>query len=85
MEDDRFKSEMTRLMGTVIKKLDSLENRFDGLENQFVGLKKEVVKTNQKIDTLSGQFNDVANLVIKNDVRLTKVEFDVAELQSNVH
>jgi chromosome segregation ATPase len=85
MEDDRFKAEMTRFMGIVIKKLDHLENRFDGLENRFDGLEKEVVKTNRKIDTITGQFNDVANLVMKNDGRLSKVEIDVAELKSNVH
>ncbi len=65
-------------MGIIIKKLDHLENRFDGLE-------KKIVKTNRKIDTLSGQFNNVVNLVVKNDGRLSKVELDVAELKSNVH
>jgi hypothetical protein len=76
--EDRFKGEMTRLLGVVIQKLDGLESRFDGLE-------KKVDKNSQKLDILVGQFTDVTNTVIFNDNRLTKVEIDVAELQSNVH
>jgi hypothetical protein len=50
-----------------------------------VSIKSDVKANNRKLDTLSGQFNDVANMVIENNGRLTKVEFDVAEIKSNVH
>ncbi len=55
------------------------------LKTDVSELKTEMKTTNRKLDILSGQFNDVANMVVKNDGRLTKVEFDVAELKSNVH
>jgi peptidoglycan hydrolase CwlO-like protein len=85
MEDDRFKAEMTRFMGIVIKKLDSLETEVKNNSQKIEGLEQAVKKNDRKIDTIAGQFNDVANLVMTNDKRLTKVEFDVAELKSNVH
>ncbi len=78
ISEDRFKGEMTRIMGVVIQKLDGFEKRFDDLE-------KKVDKNSQKLDLLVGQFTDVTNTVIFNDKRLTKVEIDVVELQSNVH
>jgi hypothetical protein len=92
ISEDRFKGEMTRLMGVVIQKIDGLENRFIGLENRFDGLEnrfdcleEKVDKNGKKLDILVGQFTDVTSKVIFNDKRLTKVEGDVAELQSNIH
>jgi uncharacterized coiled-coil protein SlyX len=106
ISEDRFKGEMTRLMGVVIQKIDSLGSRFDGLETRFDGLEtrfdgletrfdgleirfdnleQKVDKNSKKLDILVGQFTDVTSKVIFNDKRLTKVEADVAELQSNVH
>jgi chromosome segregation ATPase len=85
ISEDRFKGEMTRLMGVVIQKIDGLENRFIGLENRFDCLEEKVDKNGKKLDILVGQFTDVTSKVIFNDKRLTKVEGDVAELQSNIH
>jgi chromosome segregation ATPase len=65
--------------------VSELKSDVSGLKSDVSELKMEMKATNRKLDTLSGQFNDVANMVIENNGRLTKVEFDVAEIKSNVH
>lgn len=64
LSDDRFKSEMTRMMQTVILKIDGLENRFDGLETRFdgletrcVGLENRFDRLENKVDVLSKQID----------------------------
>ena len=43
------------------------------------------VKNTQKLDVLTAQFGDVTSTVIEHKTRITKLEGDVAELQSNIH
>jgi peptidoglycan hydrolase CwlO-like protein len=74
----RFESEMTRMMNLVIDKIG-------GLESKVTGLEKEVAKNSQKLDILTGQFSDVTSMVIGDNKRITKLEGEVAELQSNIH
>ena len=74
----RFESEMTRMMNLVIEKIGGLETKVSGLE-------KEVAKNSQKLDVLTGQFSDVASMVIGDNKKITKLEGEVAELQSNIH
>jgi uncharacterized coiled-coil protein SlyX len=88
----RFESEMTRLMNLAIDKIGGLETKVSGLETKISGLEaktssliKEVAKNNQKLDVLTGQFSDVASMVIGDNKRITKLEGEVAELQSNIH
>ena len=99
ISDDRFKSEMTRFMETVILKLgehdrrfDGLEQRFDGLEQRFDGLERKVDKNTEEIillkknvKILSAQFTDVVGVVLEDNKRITKLEKDVENLQSNIH
>ena len=98
-KSSRFESEMTRMMNLVITKLDAhdkrfdnLENRFDNLENRFDNLEKdvskikiEVAKNSDKLDVLTGQFNDVAIMAIEDNKRITKLEKDVEGLKSSIH
>ena len=111
--DDRFKSEVMRLLNTVIVKLgdhdknfenidqrfenidqrfenidqrfESIDQRFDNLEKDVFQIKTDVkdVKTDVKI--LKGQFGDVAVMAIEDNKRITKLEKDVEDLQSNIH
>ena len=95
----RFESEMTRMMQLAISKIEGLETSVSGLKTDVSGLKtdvsglktdvsglkQEVSKNSQKLDVLTGQFSDVAVMAIGDNKRITKLEGDVAELQSNIH
>lgn len=74
----RFEGEMTRLMNLTIDKIG-------GLEKEVSGLKQEVAQNSQKLDVLTAQFSDVASMVIEDNKKITKLEGEVAELQSDVH
>ena len=112
-EENRFESEMTRMMNLVINKIgglddkvsglgdkvsgleskvsgleskvSGLDDKVSGLENSFSRLEKEVLKNSQKLDVLTAQFGDVTSVVIGDNKRITKLEGDFAELQSNIH
>ena len=111
--ENRFESEMTRMMESVILKLggfetkfdtletrfdsmetrfdtletrfDSMETRFDTLETRFDSLEKDVSEIKSDVQIIKGQFNDVAVMAIKDNKRITKLEGEVAELQSSIH
>ena len=90
--DERFKSEMMRLMEAVILKLGKHDERFDGLEQRFDGLERKVDKNTEEIilvkknvKILSGQFTDVVGMVLEDNKRITKLEKDVEDLRSNIH
>ena len=92
ISDDRFKSEVMRLLNTVIVKLGDHDQRFDSLEQKFDGLEQKVdqnteeiiaVKNNVKI--LSAQFTDVVGVVLEDNKRITKLEKDVEDLHSDIH
>ena len=74
----RFESEMTRMMELVILKLGGFETRFDELEKNVSEIKTDV-------QVIKGQFSDVAVMAIEDNKRITKLEGEVAELQSNIH
>ncbi len=82
--NDRL-DEFFRLLTVAGKGIQRIEHDVSELKSDVSELKTGMKATNRKLDTLSGQFNDVANMVMTNDKRLTKVEFDVAELKSNIH
>jgi uncharacterized coiled-coil protein SlyX len=89
--NDRL-DEFFRLLTVAANGITTLQNDVSEIKktqeehSQYLsGLKKEVAKNGQKLDTLTGQFSDVVNVVIKNDTSLTKLESEVAELQSNIH
>ena len=90
---------MMRRMERIILKLDGLETDVSGikqgvanleqgvanLEQGVANLDREVSENGQKLDVLSSQFNDVAVMAIKDNKRITKLEKDVEDLQSNIH
>jgi peptidoglycan hydrolase CwlO-like protein len=75
---NQFEAEMTRMMETVILKLDGFETRFDNLE-------KDVSEIKSDVRVMKGQFSGVASMVIGDNKRITKLEGEVAELQNNIH
>ena len=78
MPDNRFKSEVMRLLGTVITKVDGLEAKVD--ENTAA------VRTVQNdVRVLSGQFQDVASVVIKDTQRISSLEHRVDGLEGDAH
>ncbi len=89
---NQFESEMTRMMETVILKLDGydsrfdrLETRFDRLETRFDHLEKEVSEIKSDVRIIKGQFSDVVSIVIEDGKRITKLEGEVSELQGSIH
>jgi chromosome segregation ATPase len=82
--EDRIE-ELLRISRGLVTAVESVRSDVSELKTDVSELKTGMKATNRKLDTLSGQFNDVANMVVENNGRLTKVEFDVAELKSNVH
>lgn len=104
--DDRFKSEVMRLLNTVIVKLgdhdknfESIDQRFESIDQRFGSIDQRFDELEQKVDKvaeevgsvkkdvkiLSGQFTDVVGMVLEDNKRITKVEKDVEDLQSNIH
>jgi len=81
----RFEGEMTRLMNVAISGITDLKTDVSDLKIEVSELKQEVRKTNQKVDVLTAQFSDVASMVIEDNKRITKLESDVAQLQSDIH
>ncbi len=75
---NRFEGEMTRMIELVILKLGGLETRFDNLE-------KDVSEIKSDVRVIKGQFSDVAVMAIGDNKRITKLEGEVAELQSDIH
>jgi archaellum component FlaC len=82
---NQFESEMTRMMETVILKLEGYEGRFDGLEKRFDHLEKEVSEIKSDVRIIKGQFSNVVSTVIEDGKRITRLEGEVAELQGNIH
>lgn len=84
-QPSRFEGEMTRLMNVVIDKLGEHDKRFDNLETRFDNLKKDVSEIKSDVKILKAQFSDVAVMAIEDNKRVTKLEKDVEDLQSNIH
>lgn len=83
--DNRFKSEVMRLLGTVITKVDGLETKVDGLEIK-VGENTAAVRALQNdVRILGGQVQDVASVVIKDTQRISTLEHRVDALEGETH
>lgn len=80
-----FEKEMTRMMKLAILKLGDLEKEVRDNTQRIGSLESEVSNNTQILKTLSGQFNDVAVMALEDNKRITKLETEVAELQSNIH
>ncbi|MEO6589513.1 MAG: hypothetical protein ABIP06_09430 [Pyrinomonadaceae bacterium] len=99
ISDDRFKSEVMRLLNTVIVKLGDHDKNFESIDQRFESIDQRFDKLEEKIDQntegivtvkndmkiLKGQFTDVVGMVLEDNKRITKIEKDVEDLQSSIH
>jgi peptidoglycan hydrolase CwlO-like protein len=83
--ESRFQAEMTRKIDLIIQKLGSHDARFDSYDTRFDNLERDVTEIKSDVKVLKGQFSEVTKVVIKDSQRITKLESEVAELQSNIH
>ncbi len=88
-----------RRMDRVIVKLEGLEKDVSGikhsvsnLEDEVSGIKRsvsnlggEISEIKSDVRVIKGQFGDVAVMAIEDNKRITKLEKEVEDLQSNIH
>ena len=82
--DNRFKSEVVRLLQTAISKVDGLETKVGGLETKINENTRELKSLQTDIRVLSGQFQDVAGLVVKDTQRISNLEDRVMAVESKI-
>jgi septal ring factor EnvC (AmiA/AmiB activator) len=92
MEDERFKEEMIRMIGTVIQKLDGHDARFDNLEkdvSEIKSVQKEhstILKEHTQIlNRVDSKTDSIAEKVLEQEVRIAKAEQNIEDLQGGVH
>ena len=78
ISDERFKSEMMRLMHNVIGRFSDIDHRFDSVDQQLASLKGDV-------SVLSGQLNGIGVLAIKESGRIDDHEKRISDLEANIH
>ena len=85
INDDRFKSEVMRLLSTLILKVDGLEVKADENKSEIVEVKRIVNSNTKDLKILSGQITDVTQMVLKDNQRITKLETEVEDLKGSIH
>lgn len=80
ISDERFKSEMMRLMNTAIVKIDNLENRFDGLENKVDGLENRFDGLEKRFDGLENRFDGLEKKVDLFSAQMTEIGLKSSKL-----
>ncbi len=83
--ENKFEVELMRRMDRVIVKLEGLENDVSGIKKGVANLEREVSEIKSDVRVVKGQFSDVAVMAIEDNKRITKLEKDVEDLQSNIH
>ena len=86
--ENKFEVELLKRIDRVIVNIKDVETRFDNLEKDVNQIKSDVkniseIKSDVKI--IKAQFSDVAVMAIEDNKRITKLEKDVEDLQSNIH
>lgn len=85
ISDSNFKSEMMRLMSTAIQKVDGIHTAVGENTNEIRSLKADIISLKDDVKLLTGRFEDVAGVVIKDTQRLTNVEHRVDTLEGEAH
>lgn len=92
LPDDRFKSEVMRLLNTVVVKLEDHDRRFESIDRRFESIEdkldrntEEIIAVKNNVKILSAQFTDVVGMVLEDNKRITKLEKDVEDIQSKIH
>jgi chromosome segregation ATPase len=97
--DDKFKSEVMKFievanqkfdgltsdLRTNTFKLDSLENGLNRVEEKVDRLEVDLKTVASDVKVLSGQFQDVALMTMKDHSRIDNLEKRVDDLESGIH
>ena len=97
--DSEFKTNITKLIETVIEKVDglatevrtntykvdSMEAKFDRMDAKIGRVETDLSRLRTDVRTLSGQFNDVGAMAIKDNQRIDTLEQRVEVLEEGVH
>lgn len=60
LSEDRFKSEVMRLLNALMLKVDAHDKRFDTLENRFDWLEQKVDAHDKRFDTLEKKIDTLS-------------------------
>ena len=92
ISDSKFKSDITELLDTVVKKVDGLASdvrtnsfKLDRVETKVDRIDVELKDLKSAVTTLSGQFSDVGVMAIKDHQRIDDLGKSVDNLESEVH
>ena len=92
ISDSKFKSDITELLDTVVKKVDGLASdvrtnsfKLDRVETKVDRIDVELKDLKSAVTTLSGQFSDVGVMAIKDHQRIDDLGKRVDNLESEVH
>ena len=92
ISDSKFKSDITELLDTVVKKVDGLASdvrtnsfKLDRVETKVDRIDVELKDLKSAVTTLSGQFSDVGVMAIKDHQRIDDLGKRVDDLESEVH
>ena len=85
IEDDRFKSEVMRMLGNLVTKANEHDERFNDLDKKFDDLSSKADGVSSDVKLLTRQFNDVGSVAIKDHPRIDDLEERVGNLEAGVH
>jgi hypothetical protein len=85
VEDGRFKSEVMRMLAKLISKANDHDARFEQIDTRFSELSTQIHGVASDLKTLTGQFNDVGSLAIKDSGRIDDLVHRVGVLEGEVH
>lgn len=97
--DSEFKSNITKLIETVIQKvdglasdvrtnsfkIDSMEANMSQMDARLGRVEVDLSRLRTDVKTLTGQFNDVGVMAIKDNQRIDTLEQRVGVLEEGVH
>ena len=78
IEDERFKSEVMRMLGNLVTKANEHDKKLDGLSSKVDGVSSD-------LKLLTRQFNDVGSVAIKDHPSINSLEERVGNLETGVH
>lgn len=82
---DRFQSEVLRSLQKLVTKAIEHDERFDSLESRIERVAGELKDLKSDVRILTGQFNDVGVMAIKDHNRIDNLEKRVDDFEAGVH
>ena len=82
---DRFQNEVLRSLQKLVAKAIEHDESFDSLESQIERVSDVLKNLKSDVNILTGQFNDVDVMAIKDHNRIDKLEKRVNDFEAGVH